>query len=178
MSLGLFRGKVTLEPHSTEWETTAQQTIAELREILQETIIDAQHIGSTSIRSICAKPIIDLVLGVGSFEDILAKNSILEANGFFFRGQDHPGQYLYICGTGNFITHHIHVVRYDSETWHNYINMRDHLNSHSEDAKAYEELKQELAAKYPDDRNTYTSMKSDFINSILEKARILNKDSE
>ena len=171
MSLGLFRGKVTLEPHSTEWETTAQQTIAELREILKGTVTDAQHIGSTSIKTICAKPIIDLVVGVSDFEKIFAKNDILEANGFFFRGQDHPEQYLYICGEGNFITHHIHVVRYGSDTWHNYIHMRDYLNSHSEDAQAYAELKQKLAQQYPDDRNTYTNMKSEFISDILSKAQ-------
>jgi GrpB-like predicted nucleotidyltransferase (UPF0157 family) len=49
--------------------------------------------------------------------------------------------------------------------------MRDYLNCHTDDAKAYEELKLSLAVKYPNDRNTYTAMKSVFIGNILEKAR-------
>ena len=49
--------------------------------------------------------------------------------------------------------------------------MRDYLNSHSEDAQAYAELKQKLAQQYPDDRITYTNMKSEFISDILSKAQ-------
>jgi len=171
MSIGLFRGTVILEPHSIEWEANAQQNIAGLKAILGETITDAQHIGSTSIREICAKPIIDIAVGADDTSAVLSMNDKLEKSGFLFRGQDHPGQYLYICGEGSFITHHIHLVRYGSETWHNYVNMRDYLNCHSDDAKAYAELKQSLAEKYPDNRNKYTELKSDLINEILAKAK-------
>lgn len=169
--LGLYRGTVIVEPHNIEWEITAQQTISKLKNILGSVISDAQHIGSTSIKNICAKPIIDLVVGVEDFDALFEMNDILEENGFLFRGQDHPEQYLYICGEGDFVTHHIHTVRYDSEVWQNYINMRDYLNCHTDDAKAYEELKLSLAVKYPNDRNTYTAMKSVFIGNIHEKAR-------
>ena len=51
------------------------------------------------------------------------------------------------------------------------MNMRDYLNCHSDDAKAYAELKQSLAEKYPDNRNKYTELKSDLINEILAKAK-------
>lgn len=171
MSIGLFRGTVSVEPHSKEWETTAQQTIGQLKNILRASAVDIQHIGSTSIVSICAKPIIDIVIGVNNFNEILALNDKLEEKGFLFRGQDHPEQYLYVCGRDNFITHHIHVVLYDSDYWNDYVNMRDYLNSHSDDAKAYSELKMSLAEKYAEDRITYTNMKGDFIGEILAKAR-------
>ena len=72
---------------------------------------------------------------------------------------------------GDIRTCHIHVVVYDSGTWHDYINMRDHLNSHDEDAQAYSELKKSLAAEYPDDRIAYTDRKSGMIEDILNKAR-------
>lgn len=77
MKLGLRRGTVALEPHNTEWERTAMQTIAKLRELLPDVIIDAQHIGSTAIKGISAKPIIDIVIGVADFDDILSHNDIL-----------------------------------------------------------------------------------------------------
>ncbi|WP_303797510.1 GrpB family protein [Ruminococcus flavefaciens] len=170
MKLGLRRGTVAVEPHNSEWEVTAQQTIAQLREILGNTAADIQHIGSTSIKNICAKPIIDIVVGVRDFRDILELNAVLEDNGFIFRGQDVPDQYLYVCGDEDSRTHHIHTVIYDSEAWNNYINLRDYLNCHKAEAQAYSELKEKLARQYPDDRNTYTELKSGLIAEILAKA--------
>ena len=170
MKLGLRRGTVYVEPHNIEWEISAQKTIEKLTEILKDTVIDAQHIGSTAIRDICAKPIIDIVLGVSDLSNILSLNNLLEENGFIFRGQDVPEQYLYVCGTEDIRTHHIHAVIHDSQAWNNYINMRDYLNSHKADAQAYSLLKESLAQQFHDDRIKYTEMKSAFIQDILVKA--------
>ena len=170
MKLGLHRGTVAVEPHNSEWEVTAQQTISKLREILGNTAVDIQHIGSTSVRNICAKPIIDIAVGVRDFRDILGLNAVLEDNGFIFRGQDVPDQYLYVCGDKDSRTHHIHTVIYGSKTWNNYINMRDYLNCHKAEAQAYSKLKEKLARLYPDDRNRYTELKSGLIAEILKKA--------
>ncbi len=176
MSLGLRRGTVAVEPHKDEWEIFARQTIAQLKEILQDVMVNAQHIGSTAVRGICAKPIIDIVVCVADFDQILALNDVLAENGFIFRGQDHPGQYLYVRGDGDFRTHHIHVVIHDSDAWKNYVDMRDYLNCHPDDARAYSELKESLAKQYPEDRETYTAMKSEMIREILTKARHWRED--
>ena len=176
MKLGLRRGTVALEPHNTEWERTAMQTIAKLRELLPDVIIDAQHIGSTAIKGISAKPIIDIVIGVADFDDILSHNDILGKNGFIFREQDIPSQYLYVCGDNEVRTHHIHAVICGSAEWNNYINMRDYLNCHKADASAYSELKQKIAQQYPNNRIKYTDMKSSFINDILIKAQKWRKE--
>ncbi|MCR4688270.1 MAG: GrpB family protein [Saccharofermentans sp.] len=170
--LGLVRGMVTVVPHNDAWETEGRNTAAKLKEILGDTAVDVQHIGSTSIKGIYAKPILDLVVGVNDFGDILAKNDLLAQNGFYYRGQDIPGQHLYVCGEGEIRTHHIHVVIYQDPNWNNYLTMRNYLNSHPEDAKRYSDLKISLGEKYADDRNTYTAMKEDFIDSILYKAKV------
>ena len=170
MSIGLIRGRVVLEPHQPEWDSIAAQTIARLHLLLGDTAAGIEHIGSTSVRSICAKPIIDLVLGVTDLSALLRQNPLLEQNGFLYRGQDHPDQHLYICGSGDFITHHIHAVQHRGEAWNNYVNLRDYLNSHAEDAAAYAKLKASLAAQYADDRKTYTAQKSAFIQALLAKA--------
>ncbi len=70
--IGLKRGTVRLYDHEKEWEIEAQNTISRLREILGDVIKDIQHVGSTSILSIKAKPIIDIALAVDDFHDILA----------------------------------------------------------------------------------------------------------
>ena len=170
MKLGLRRGKVAVEPHDIEWESTAQQIIMTLKKLLGTLIMDAQHIGSTSIKGICAKPILDIAVGVSDFHDIPEMIRRLEGNGFIYRGQDLPGQHLFVCGDDDVRTHHIHVVIHGSDEWDDYLNMRDYLNSHSEDAAAYSALKESLAKRYPDDRETYTAGKSEMIAEILAKA--------
>jgi len=171
MQLGLKRGEVSVEEHNPEWEAFAKKIINDLKEILSDHAVDIQHVGSTAIKNICAKPIIDLAVATLDFNPILSMNKKLEAGGFIFRGQDYDDQYLYVCGGEDYRTVHVHVVLYNSERWNNYLNMRDYLNSHKEDARAYSELKESLAKQYPKDRIKYTEMKSAFINEILNKAK-------
>lgn len=172
MSVGLRRGTVKLEPNSIEWEQNAQNTIKKLKDILKDEIIDAQHIGSTSINGIYAKPIIDIAVGVKSFDNIDEYNEILSANGFVYRREDHPGQRLYICGDAekNIHTHYIHMVIWGQKAWKDYINMRDYLNTYPEKAAEYSKLKLTLAQKYPKDRIAYTQAKAVFIEEILKNA--------
>lgn len=172
MSIGLKIGTVAVEPHSIEWETSAQELIDKLNNILKDDIIDAQHIGSTSIKSICAKPIIDIVVGVSSFDKIMQHNEELKRNGIVYRREDHPEQHLYVCGDldNNIQTHYIHVVIWGEKEWSNYVNLRDYLNAHEDEAKKYSDLKKQVAKEYPEDRVGYTNSKSAFIEMILCKA--------
>ncbi len=128
--------------------------------------------GSTSIRNICAKPIIDIVVGVDSFDRMMRHNDELMANGIVYRREDHPGQHLYVCGDieNNIQTHYIHVVIWGQKAWNGYINMRDYLNAHEGKAKEYSDLRERLAEEYPKDRNAYTNGKSTLIGSILRSA--------
>ena len=77
MSLGLKRGTVQLEPHDKQWDDVAAQTIKTLKSILGDDAIDIQHIGSTAIPAIKAKPIIDIAVGVTDFEKIMSHNEQL-----------------------------------------------------------------------------------------------------
>ena len=139
---------------------------------LNNDIVDTQHIGSTSIKSICAKPIIDIVVGVKNFKDILKHNDELSKLGIIYRRQDNPNQQLYVCGDlqNNIQTHFIHVVIFNSKEWNDYINMRDYLNANEEKAKEYSDLKIKLANEYPNDRIAYTNGKSKLIEEILKSA--------
>ncbi|MBO4459737.1 MAG: GrpB family protein [Clostridiales bacterium] len=178
MKIGLKRGLVEVVDHDPEWEEEAKLTIGKLDKILQGMAVDIQHVGSTAIKSICAKPIIDIAVGVRDLDKILEYNDALLAEGFIFRGEDIPGQYLYVLGDEDSRTHHIHVVKYDSTEWNNYINMRDYLNTHEEDAMRYSQLKESLALQYPSDRVKYTEMKSCLISEILNKAQIWRQNNK
>lgn len=178
--LGLERGTVNLYDHEKEWEIEAQNTIARLKIILGNVIKDIQHVGSTSIRAIKAKPIIDIAVAVDDFGDILAFEEELKLAGFYYRPKAQPAlrsQLLFACGsyydgTGNLQTHFIHVVHANSTEWINYIHFRDYLNDTLSAAKEYENLKIHLASKVPADggREKYTNMKCEFITQILKEA--------
>lgn len=173
MSIGLKRGTVAVEPHNEEWCFAAQEMINKLKSILKGDIVDVQHIGSTAIKNICAKPIIDLVVGVECFEKIMVHNEALKRNGIVYRRQEHPGQHLYVCvdTDNNIQTHFIHVVIYGENQWNDYLNMRDYLNAHKDKAKEYSDLKEKLAKKFAKDRTEYTNGKGEFISKILQEAQ-------
>ncbi len=178
--IGLKRGTVKLYEHEKEWETEAQNTISRLKKILGNVIKDIQHVGSTSILSIKAKPIIDIALAVDDFQDILAFQKDLEDQGFYLRSKPDFGDQLLFAsgsfyeGTGDLQTHFIHVVLTNSMDWINYINFRDYLNNTPSVAKAYEELKVSLALQAPIDngREKYLRGKHDFIVYTLRKALV------
>lgn len=174
MPLGLIRGSVAVENHSAEWEEIAKETIRILKEVANDDIVDAQHIGSTSVKGICAKPIVDIVVGVKHFEDILKYNDVFEDKGIIYRREDRPGQHLYVMGDleRGTHTHYIHVVIWGDDAWNNYINMRDYLNAHDEKANEYSALKKSLAEKYSNDREGYTRAKSNFIEKVLQEAKV------
>ena len=172
MSIGLKRGTVSLETHNAEWELSANNLIKKIKDILKDDVIDIQHIGSTSIIHIYAKPIVDIVVGVSDFEKILKHNDELKKAGIIYRREDHEGQHLYICGDipNDIHTHYIHVVIWGEKHWNNYINMRDYLNAHSDKAEEYSKLKLKLAEEYSEDRVAYTNGKNEFIESVLREA--------
>ena len=181
MTLGLRHGTVALFPHETEWETEAARTTEPLRTVLGDVAADIQHVGSTAITSIMAKPIIDIAVAVRDFDDVIEKKSELEAEGFYYRrnGEDLPEQLLFACGsyydgTGELQTHFIHVVKAGSVQWRDYINFRDYMNANPAAAKEYEALKLRLCAECPNDpgRQHYTAGKQEFVAYFLRKALV------
>ena len=170
MSLGLKRGTVKREPHDKQGNEIAVQTIKILKSILGDDAVDIQHIGSTAISVIKAKPIIDIVVGVTDFERIKLHNEQLENEGIFYCGSDVEHQVLYVMGDmeKEIRTHHIHVVKWNETEWKNYIHFRDYLNANENMALQYQKLKEELESKYADNRIAYTNGKQDMIDIILD----------
>ncbi len=127
--LGLMRGEVELLAHDPQWKEDARRTIAQLQAILGGAAVDIQHVGSTAIASIRAKPILDIAVGMRRMDDLDAFLPALAAAGLADRGEDHPGQRLLVAGAleNGIVTHHIHVAEWNGEAWKNYLRMRDFL---------------------------------------------------
>ena len=178
--IGLKRGTVKLISHQMMWEEEATKIISLLKSILNDVAVDIQHVGSTAIKNIDAKPIIDIAVGVNDLSSIKPYIALLEENGIIYRKEDAQGQLLFVIGDfeKDIRTHHIHVVKWNSIDWNNYINFRDYLNAFPEYAKEYDALKKKLMLNFSDKRESYTAGKQEFISKILEQAYLWRKGNE
>ena len=178
MSIGMKRGTVFLEEHQTAWEESARTVITDIQSVLDGLNADVQHIGSTSVKSVKAKPIIDIAVAVNKLDDVISHNEQLAERGIIFRFEISSCHLLYVKGDfeKDTRTHHIHVIPKGSEEWKNYLCFRDYLNENLSIAKEYEALKLELCEKYGNDRNAYTDAKEDFIRRVTAEARKIYAD--
>jgi GrpB-like predicted nucleotidyltransferase (UPF0157 family) len=171
--LGLVKGIVELHEHEAMWKENAAQTIIYLKEKFGEIAVDIQHIGSTAIEHIKAKPIIDIGVAVNDMTNVKKILPTLTEAGIIHRPHhDQPKYMMFIIGDLSIgvKTHHIHVELYDSKGWNNRINFRDFMNAHPDKAKEYEALKIKLMNLYYNNRDIYTDSKASYIESIFIQA--------
>ena len=172
--LGLQRGIVQLVDHDETWSSVASETIEKLKTVLGPIMVSAEHVGSTSIKWIKAKPIIDLAVGVSDFKPVYTMVEKMHEEGFIHKSEnDNEWQVFFSCGkpAENIVTHHVHVVIFGGNEWQNFLLFRDYMNKNREAALLYQRTKEELMAKFPFDRPSYTDGKAEFILSILDAAR-------
>ncbi|MDL2273353.1 GrpB family protein [Oscillospiraceae bacterium OttesenSCG-928-G22] len=168
---GVQRNKVQLLPHDENWNTEFLKTKDMIQTIWPENVLDIQHIGSTAIRGIYAKPILDIAVVLTSLQamDIDAMRDV----GYDYRGpqnKEDTHRLFVLRGEHDVSLHHLHCYGPGDRNFALCVAFRDYLNSHPRDAARYSELKIALANRYPDDRVAYTNAKEEFIQSICMKA--------
>lgn len=132
-----------------------------------------EHIGSTSVPNLAAKPVIDIMIGIPLEERLNELIEPIEALGYEYVQKyesDMPFRRFFRKETSGIRSHHIHAVAIMGNFWRRHLAFRDWLRSHSEDAHAYEALKRQLCIRYRFDSDRYTDAKSDFIEGILDVA--------
>lgn len=133
-----------------------------------------EHIGSTAIPGLAAKPTIDILIGIKDLEGAGGIIPLLQSAGYVYVPEfelDMPERRYFYKGRKVEDDFHIHMVELESPFWKRHLAFRDHLRLHLDEVKAYEELKLALAKKFRDDRNGYTDAKTEFITRI-EKAAL------
>ncbi|GGJ22023.1 GrpB family protein [Deinococcus roseus] len=163
--------EIELVAHNPFWTKAYQHE----RKLLLEALIPVtgplliEHIGSTSIKNIAAKDVIDIMVGLTRPLSQEAIDQLVRL-GYDFMGEAGlPGRMFF---KRNPRTHHVHVVELgnDNGFWWEHLLFRDHLRTHPEAARRYEHIKLQLAARYPNDRPSYTSSKSPIVHALLEEA--------
>lgn len=167
--LGLPKGTVKLEPHSELWHQLFAEEHARLRKAIGNYVVAIEHIGSTAICRIAAKPIIDIAISVEKIADGESCVEPLENIGYEYRGEHGiNGRFYFVKGEPR--THHVHMVLAGSDFWRSHLLFRDYLRENPATAKEYENLKLKLARECVNDRDAYQRRKSDFIENVLKIA--------
>ncbi|MDP2683672.1 MAG: GrpB family protein [bacterium] len=167
--LGLKRHTVKLIRYDNKWPAIFLQTKRQLNKVISKYIIDIQHVGSTAIKGIYSKPILDIAIAIKNKNDINKFKHKLEKISYEYRGDGkRDGGILFVKSSKPEVrTQHLHFVKINDTQWKNYINFRDHLNKNKKIALQYSKLKKELEKKYSNNRKAYTEAKNEFIDKIL-----------
>lgn len=163
--------KVKVVPFTTNWARRYREAAEELCALLGDELLAVEHIGSTAIPNMSAKPIIDILVVVRNIEAVDAFNPAFEAAGYLPRGEyGIPGRRFFIRGSENQRTRHVHIFQQGSPQIERHLAFRDYMITHPEEAAAYAQLKETLAQRFPQDIDGYIAGKDAFIKEIDRRA--------
>lgn len=173
--LGLNKDVVQLSPYNPQWRNLFEEEKKILVELIGEHIIDIQHIGSTAIAGIAAKPMLDVLIGVKTLEDVkqfdkvrLKEAAIYPLGRVAIEGKVVYAKFSDVEALTK--THVYHIVEYGGDWWQQHTLFRDYLNNHLHVAADYEKLKLELAKKFPTCEKSYADAKKAFVDKVLQLA--------
>ncbi len=173
----LKKDHVDLVEYDSEWPVKANLEINRLRALLPANgIVDIQHVGSTAIPGMMAKPIIDIQIAVTSLDamKVIAVPALQKLGyEYWFENPDQERMFFVkdMPPFGEKRTFHVHIVEPTSKHWAGKKLFRDYLISHPEVARDYQQLKLKLAQQYTHDREEYTNAKGDFVDEVLKLAQ-------
>jgi GrpB-like predicted nucleotidyltransferase (UPF0157 family) len=172
VTLGLIRGLVALADHDDTWREAFLAERDRIGAALEGFGCEIEHVGSTAVPGIPAKPILDIALGCPPKTDPLSLKARLEDLGYIYRGDaGDSGGHVFVRGTEAVRTHHLHVVALQGEQWAAYLALRDLLRSDAKSRELYAAAKRTLARRFKDDRKSYTDGKAGTVQQLLLKAR-------
>ena len=168
--LGLKRNTVSLKSYDPTWPSLFEQERRTIGNSLSPASYRSiEHVGSTAVPGLSAKPIIDIAIAIDSLSSLEKIRRSLERIGYEYRGDGGTdGGHVFVKSPGLEIrTFHLHVVWIDDPQWDNYIRFRDALRQNPKLAGEYAKIKMKLAEDFPEDRKKYTHAKDNFIQKIL-----------
>ncbi len=165
-----FANPVVVVPYDAEWPALFRQIAAPMRDALGDVALRIDHIGSTSVPGLAAKPIIDVQISVASFEPLDAFRLSLQGLGYVWRADNPERTKRYFRESPGNRRTHIHVRKHGSWGEQFALLFRDYLRAHPDAAARYAELKRSLAEQYRDDRHGYTEAKGPFIWATMIQA--------
>ena len=167
--------KVVVVPYDQAWKTDFEAIRQEIQAALGEWMVGIEHVGSTSVEGLAAKPILDIDVVIRSYDDFAAVVQRLAAIGYIHEGdlgiKDREA-FRYDNKT-HLQKHHLYVCTQDSAELNRHITFRNYLRSHPQAAAEYGAVKTEAAALYPNDIDAYIAHKAPCIAEIYKACGLL-----
>jgi GrpB-like predicted nucleotidyltransferase (UPF0157 family) len=161
---------IEITEYDPAWPDLAEQAKTEIVAGLPGLFSAIEHIGSTSVPGLAAKPIIDLMAATADLSDVVAREAELRGLGYEFHDAGMPGHLFFRRGQSAARTHHLHVVEASTFASRNQLLLRDYLRTHPADAARYAALKRDLAAAHLTYED-YTRGKTELIQELTDQAR-------
>lgn len=153
------------------WPALADAELRRVKEALGEVAVRLEHVGSTAVPGLAAKPIIDLLLSVDAIEPRQRYVEALEQLGYLFApSPESPSRHFFAKPPRRPRTHHLHVVEAGSEHEVRHVAVRDFLRMHGDEAARYEALKRQVVARHPQGRLAYIEGKDGYVTALEQRA--------
>ena len=163
--------KVIVLPYDRTWKSAFEAIKSEIEDAIGDLILRVEHVGSTSVEGLAAKPIIDIDVVISDHTPLEAVISALARIGYQHEGNLGIPQREAFCydGKAHLRKHHMYVCPESSPELRRHTSFRDYLRNHPEDAAEYGRVKLEGAALYPDNVDLYIAHKSSCISAIYRR---------
>jgi GrpB-like predicted nucleotidyltransferase (UPF0157 family) len=166
-----FMRNIVIVPYDASWPARFQKEAQRLRAALGPIVLDLQHVGSTSVPGLDAKPLLDIMLVVTDLAALDERNQDMIALGYEPQGALFvPNSRFFAKGGDASRTHHIHSYPPGHSEIARHLDFRDFLRCHPEEARQYAELKKQLAEAHRDDLPAYNDGKTPLIRALTERA--------
>jgi GrpB-like predicted nucleotidyltransferase (UPF0157 family) len=162
-----------VSPYCAEWPGVFRGIRDELIAVFSPFAVAVEHIGSTSVPGLAAKPVIDVLLGAHALTDIESRIGPLGELGYAYISKyEHelPMRRYFVKSPATSLRVHVHGVEIDSQIWREHLAFRDALRGEADLRSPYQALKLRLAEEFAGDKSAYTAAKGPFIRSALAAA--------
>ncbi|MFW0837893.1 MAG: GrpB family protein [Candidatus Komeilibacteria bacterium] len=168
--IGLKRGTVKILLHQNSWHLNFEKEKKLILSLNNKHIKAIEHVGSTAVPNMPAKPIIDLNIGIDNFYNSSKLIKPLSKIGYKFTLKPRRFQWLFVKQDGEYQTHYLKIIKYKGHYWKEYQAFKAKLSNNKKAFKQYKTLKLRQGLIYSEDRKKYTANKAALIKEILYKA--------
>ena len=162
--------EIVLSEYQELWPQQFLRVAEQVRAVVPIAGAVLEHIGSTSVPGLCAKPVLDILLGVGSLGEVEAWIPSLGSAGFMYRPEYEvaiPDRRYFVRPEGQTVRVHLHAVLLGGQLWRQHLYFRNALREEPLLREQYATLKRGLAVAHAGDKAAYTEAKSPFIRQVL-----------
>ena len=165
---------VVVEKWNPKWKEEFEKIVESLGKEIIQNVIKIEHVGSTSVEGMSAKPIIDLDIVIENDKFLILKK-LLEDKGYVHEGDlgIRDREAVSYINKNDLMTHHLYVCPKDSEELFKHITFRNYLRQHSELVDEYSKVKEKAAVLFPDNIDKYIEYKSGVIEKIYKQCGLL-----